>query len=128
MKRSISSPETPKFDTAKFALGREFHDSTELADLMERERHLQYLDLGLERMIVNRATTVFTHSRAALATLRKRYPHAQVQPLEFPARRLPRSQRQADTLIPLVRAADPGPPDHPRASPRHPRRSWHLRA
>lgn len=75
------------------ALGREFRSSTELADMMERERHLHYLDLGLERMIVNRATTVFTHSRAALATLGKRYPHARVQPLEFPARRLPRSQR-----------------------------------
>jgi glycosyltransferase involved in cell wall biosynthesis len=87
------------------ALGREFHDSTELADLMERERHLQYLDLGLERMIVDRATTVFTHSRAALATLQERYPHAQVQPLEYPVRLLPRSQRpgvRADLGIPAA--------------------------
>lgn len=74
------------------ALDREFHHSTELADLMEQERHLHYLDLGLERMIVNRATMVFTHSRAALATLRQRYGHARVEQLEFPIRPLPRQR------------------------------------
>lgn len=75
------------------ALGREFHHSTELADRMERERHLHYLDVGLERMIVDRATMVFTHSRAALAMLRQRHSRARVEQLEFPVRPLPRRQR-----------------------------------
>jgi glycosyltransferase involved in cell wall biosynthesis len=80
-------------DAFSAALGHEFRSLADLADLMERERQLHYLDLGLERMIVNRATTIFTHSRSALATLAKRYPRARVQLLEFPVRQLSRSQR-----------------------------------
>lgn len=76
------------------ALGRDVPDSAELAELMARERHLHYLDLGLERMVVDRATVVFTHSLAALTTLRRRYARARVEPLEFPARPLPRGQRR----------------------------------
>jgi glycosyltransferase involved in cell wall biosynthesis len=91
----LLDPDTNRIvrDAFGAALGREFRRSLDLAELMERERHLQYLDLGLERMIIDRATVVFTHSHTALAMLRERYGSARVQPLEFPVWPLLRWQR-----------------------------------
>jgi hypothetical protein len=80
-------------DAFSSALGQRFDDSAELAQLMERERHLHYLDLGLERLLFDRATVVFTHSRAALTTLAQRYGHERIRPIEFVAQPLPRHQR-----------------------------------
>jgi hypothetical protein len=75
------------------ALGREFDDSAALAELMVRERQLHYLDLGLERMVADRASVILTHSTAALATLRQRCGEARVRPLKFPVRSLDRCER-----------------------------------
>ncbi len=93
-------------DAFTSALGRPFHDPAELAHVMERERYLQYLDLGLERMVFDRATVVFTHSQTALTTLAQRYGNDRVWPVEFPARPLPRCQRyQARTDLRIPAAA-----------------------
>jgi len=92
-------------DAFSEALGRPFRDSAELADLIERDRHLQYLDLGLERLVADRATVVFTHSRTALATLARRYGHDLVHPVEYPVLPLPHidsDQVRADLGIPAT--------------------------
>ncbi len=74
------------------ALHRTFDSSEELAALMKVDRSLQYLDLGLERIVVERATFVFTHSWEALAELEMRY-EGRVRPLDFPVKALTSEQR-----------------------------------
>lgn len=77
------------------ALNRTFRSSAELAGVFARERHLYYLDLGLERLAIERATVVFTHSRHSLRLLRNRHPDVRFEPLDFPVRPLPAARRRA---------------------------------
>jgi glycosyltransferase involved in cell wall biosynthesis len=77
------------------SLGRVFTDPEELEDLMRVQRGLQYSDLGLERLVFESGTIIFTHSQRSLKTLRGRYGHHRLELLEFPIEPLDLSDRGA---------------------------------
>lgn len=76
-------------------LGVPINSSDQLDHLMrqERGREIHYLDVGLERLVAERATTLFTHSAASFAHLSRSFPQL-TKPLEFPARPMSRDRRQ----------------------------------